>query len=56
MMPYLIREPKSNELYDALIVLYRSFGRIIPPDINNQEKLLTNLIVSKIAKFLTAEI
>jgi len=56
MKPYLIREPKNNEIYEALIVLYRSFGRIIPPDINNQEKLLIDLIESKIAKFLIADI
>ncbi|MFW9949037.1 MAG: GNAT family N-acetyltransferase [Candidatus Thorarchaeota archaeon] len=56
MKPYLIREPKNNEIYEALIVLYKSFGRIIPPDINNQEKLLIDLIESKIAKLLIAEI
>ena len=55
MKPFLIREPKTNELYEALIVLYRSFGRLIPSDINDQGKLLIDLINSKIAKFLIAE-
>ena len=27
MKPFLIREPKTNELQEALTVLYRSFGR-----------------------------
>jgi N-acetylglutamate synthase-like GNAT family acetyltransferase len=55
MIPYLIREPKGSELYDALLVLYRSFGRLVPSDIEAQVKLLNNLINSKIAKFLIAE-
>ena len=55
MKPYLISEPYTNELYEALIVLYRSFGRVVPPDINDQEKLLLTLINAKIAKFLVAE-
>ena len=55
MKPYLIKEPNNNELYEALIVLNRSFGRLIPSDIDNQVKLLINLINLKIAKFLIAE-
>ncbi len=55
MKPYLIREPNNNELYEALIILYRSFGRLVPSDIDGQVKLLINLINSKIAKFLIAE-
>lgn len=55
MTQYLIREPKSNELHETLIVLYRSFARIIPPDINNQVALLNTLINSNIAKFLIAD-
>jgi N-acetylglutamate synthase-like GNAT family acetyltransferase len=55
MKPYLIREPKTNELHEVLTVLYRSFGRIVPSDINNQVKLLIDLINSNIAKFLVAE-
>jgi N-acetylglutamate synthase-like GNAT family acetyltransferase len=55
MIPYLIREPNNSELYDALLVLYRSFGRLVPSDIDDQAKLLISLINSKIAKFLIAE-
>lgn len=55
MKPYLIREPKSEEIYEALIVLYRSFGRLIPTDVDDQANLLNTLINSKIAKFLIAE-
>ena len=55
MKPYLIREPITNEIYEALIVFYRSFGRLVPIDIYDQEKLLVNLINAKIAKFLIAE-
>ena len=55
MKPYLIREPITNEIYEALIVFYRSFGRLVPIDIYDQEKLLVNLIKAKIAKFLIAE-
>lgn len=55
MKPYLIREPNINDLYEVLIVLYRSFGRLVPPDINDQKKLLISLINAKIAKFLVAE-
>lgn len=54
MKPYLIREPKTEEIYEALIVLYRSFGRLIPTDVNDQVNLLNNLINSNIAKFLIA--
>ena len=54
MKPYLIREPKTEEIYEALIVLYRSFGRLIPTDVNDQVKLLDNLISLNIAKFLIA--
>lgn len=56
MKPYLIREANTNELSEALIVLYRSFGRIVPSDVNDQIKLLKSLINSNIAKFLIAEI
>ena len=55
MKPYLIREPKTEEIYEALIVLYRSFGRLIPTDVDDQANLLNTLINSKIAKFLIAE-
>lgn len=55
MKPYLIREPNKDELYETLIVLYRSFGRLVPPDIADQVKLLKNLVNLKIAKFLIAE-
>lgn len=55
MKQYLIREPHINEIYDVLIVLYRSFGRLIPSDINDQVNLIITLINSKIAKFLIAE-
>jgi len=55
MKPYLIREANINDLYKALIVLYRSFGRSVPPDLKDQEKLLTNLVKSKIAKFIVGE-
>jgi len=50
-----IREPEVNELHESLIVFYRSFNRTIPPDLDNQEQLLTNLINNGIAKFLIAE-
>ena len=55
MQPFLIRELKMSELHNSLIVLYRSFNRAIPPDLNNQEKLLINLINYGIAEFLVAE-
>ena len=55
MKHYLIREPKTEEIYEALIVLYRSFGRLIPTDVDDQANLLNTLIKSKIAKFLIAE-
>ena len=55
MKPYLIREPNTNELYEALIVMYRSFGRVVPSDISDQAKLLITLINARIAKFLIAE-
>ena len=55
MKHYLIREPKTEEIYEALIVLYRSFGRLIPTDVDDQANLLNTLIDSKIAKFLIAE-
>jgi N-acetylglutamate synthase-like GNAT family acetyltransferase len=55
MQPFLIREPKLSELYESLTVLYRSFNRTIPPDLKNQEKLLSSLINYNIAKFQVAE-
>jgi GNAT superfamily N-acetyltransferase len=55
MISYLIREPDNKEFYDALIVLYRSFGRSVPYDIDDQVKLLISLVNSNIAKFLIAE-
>ena len=55
MKHYLIREPKTEEIHEALIVLYRSFGRLIPTDVDDQANLLNTLIKSKIAKFLIAE-
>jgi len=55
MHPFLIREPKVNELHESLIVFYRSFNRTIPPDLNNQEKLLINLVNYGIAKFQVVE-
>lgn len=55
MQPFLIRELKTSELHESLIVLYRSFNRTIPPDLKNQEKLLISLINYDIAKFLVAE-
>ena len=55
MHPFLIREPKLSELHEALIVFYRSFNRKIPPDLNNQEKLLISLISHGIAKLQIAE-
>ena len=55
MQPFLIREPDVSELHESLIVLYRSFNRIIPSDLKNQEVLLVNLIKNNIAKFQVAE-
>ena len=55
MQPFIIREPKVNELHESLIVLYRSFNRTVPPDLENQEKLLISLINYGIAKFQVAE-
>ena len=55
MQPFLIRDLKITELYESLIVLYRSFNRTIPPDLKNQEKLLTSLINHGIANFLVVE-
>ncbi len=55
MQPFLIRELKTSELHESLIVLYISFNRTIPPDLKNQEKLLISLIKYGIAKFLVAE-
>ena len=55
IQPFLIRELKTRELHESLIVLYISFNRTIPPDLNNQEKLLISLINHGIAKFLVAE-
>lgn len=55
MNPYFIREPNLNEIYETLIVFYRSFGRLVPLDINFQVELLIRLINSNIAKFLIAE-
>ncbi len=55
MPPFLIREPEASELNESLTVLYRSFNRAIPPDLKNQEKLLTSLIDVNIAKFQVAE-
>jgi len=55
MKPFLIREANINDLYEALIILYRSFGRLVPPDLKDQENLLIYLVNSKIAKFIVAE-
>ena len=55
MLPFQIREPNVSELRESLIVFYRSFNRTIPPDLNNQEKLIVNLINNGIAKFQVAE-
>lgn len=44
-----------SEVYESLIVFYRSFNRTIPPDLINQEKLLISLINYDIAKFQVAE-
>ena len=55
MQPFLIRDLKLSELHESLIVLYRSFNRTIPPDLENQEKVLLSLINHGIAKFLVAE-
>ena len=55
MQPFLIRELKTSELYESLIVFYKSFDRAIPPDLNNQEQLLVNLINKGIAKFQVVE-
>jgi len=55
MQSFIIREPKLSELHESLIVFYRSFNRTIPPDLNNQEQLLTNLINCGIAKFQIVE-
>ncbi len=55
MQPFLIRELKTSEFHESLIVLYMSFNRTIPPDLKNQEKLLISLINYGIAKFLVAE-
>ena len=55
MQSFIIREPKLSELHESLIVFYRSFNRTIPPDLNNQEQLLTNLINCGIAKFQVVE-
>ena len=55
MQHFQIREPEVSEFRESLIVFYRSFNRTIPPDLNNQEKLLINLINNGIAKFQVAE-
>ena len=55
MHPFQIREPVVSELRESLIVFYRSFNRSIPPYLNNQEQLLTNLINCGIAKFQVVE-
>ena len=55
MKPFLIRDPKVSELHETLIVFYRSFNRTIPPNLNNQEQLLINLINKGIAKFQVVE-
>ncbi len=55
MQPFLIREPRMSELHESLIVFYRSFNRTIPPDLENQEKLLIQLIKHNVAKFQVAE-
>ena len=55
MHTFQIREPKMSELHESLIVLYRSFNRTIPSDLENQEKLLISLINYGTAKFLVAE-
>ncbi len=55
MHPFQIREPVVSELRESLIVFYRSFNRTIPPDFNNQEQLLINLIKCGIAKFQVVE-
>jgi N-acetylglutamate synthase-like GNAT family acetyltransferase len=55
METYLIRAPNKDEIYEALVVMYRSFDRSIPSDIDNEAKLLIDLINSNIAKFLIAE-
>jgi len=55
MKPFLIREAKSNELYESLKVMYRAFDRSIPSNLDNQVNLLIELVTSNIAKFLIAE-
>ncbi len=55
MHSFKIREPEVNELHESLIVFYRSFNRTIPPNLNNQEQLLINLINKGIAKFQVVE-
>ncbi|TES94478.1 MAG: N-acetyltransferase [Promethearchaeota archaeon] len=55
MHPFQIREPIVSELRESLTVFYRSFNRTIPPDLNNQEQLLINLINCGIAKFQVVE-
>ena len=55
MHSFKIRELEVNELHESLIVFYRSFNRTIPPNLNNQEQLLVNLINKGIAKFQVVE-
>ncbi|MHA2010301.1 MAG: GNAT family N-acetyltransferase [Promethearchaeota archaeon] len=54
-MPYLIREPKKDEILACIKVFLLSFGRINVNDLEKERILWTHLIDSNVARFLIAE-
>jgi len=54
MSKYIIREPVDNEISKCIEVLYTSFGRVLPEDIKEEEKIWKALIDCEIGKFLVS--
>jgi GNAT superfamily N-acetyltransferase len=55
MLNIVIRTPNFNEIKKILIILSQAFNRPIPPDIQDQEKLIIDLIKNEIAHFIIIE-
>ncbi|MFW9819431.1 MAG: GNAT family N-acetyltransferase [Candidatus Thorarchaeota archaeon] len=55
MVTYCIRETVKKEILTCINVLYSAFGRPLPLNIKEEEKIWKALIESKIGKFLIAD-
>ena len=55
MKKYNIREPTDDEITQSIKVLYSAFGRDLPKNIKEEERIWKALIEWEIGKFLISE-